>query len=295
MALQSMTGFARAEASSATDRWVWELRCVNGRGLDVRLRLPPGTESLEQAVRKAAARHIARGSLQIALQLERLGAGSVPTVNEEALDAVLAASERLRDRLGSPPPAAEQILAIKGVMELKEADEAPGQAAERERALLASLEEALAELKRTRGEEGSAIAQVLADQLTDMQGLTDKVRDDPSRTMEAIRERLAEHVASLRDGAAGLDLDRVHQEAAILAAKADLREELDRLDAHIAQARTLIDGDGPAGRKLEFLAQEFNRECNTICSKSNAVSVTTAGLEMKVIIDQFREQVQNLE
>lgn len=298
MTLQSMTGFARAQGradcGTASGEWIWELRSVNGKGLDMRLRLPPGFEGLEPEVRKRIAAHFARGNVQATLQFARDESQSVPVVNAIALEAILDAVEKLRARLGSPPPAAEAILTMRGVMEPGDETVAPEDAEQRDRALLSGLDEACAALAAQRRAEGKSAVAALCSHVDAIEALVSKIEADPSRTLAAIAERLKAHLAPLIDDPS-LDPQRLHQEAALLAMKADLSEEIDRLKAHVAAARELLAGDGPAGRKLDFLSQEFNRECNTICSKSNAASVTAAGLEMKALIDRFREQVQNVE
>ncbi|MCB1464230.1 MAG: YicC family protein [Nitratireductor sp.] len=301
MTFQSMTGFARSEGrveigqrGAVHGRWVWELRSVNSKGLDLRLRLPQGFEALEAECRRVMSASLTRGSIQASLRYDREATAEIPVVNREALEAVLRIVEELRDRLDSPPPAAEAILAVRGVVETGGADEDDKIIAERHRIVLAGLEKAMAELVAARSQEGGRIVQLLAGQVDSIAELTKAVEADPSRTPQAIRERIATQLAPLVD-AAELDPQRLHQEAAILATRADLREEIDRLNTHVQAARDLFAAGGPVGRRLDFLAQEFNRECNTICSKSNAASVTALGLEMKLVIDQFREQVQNLE
>jgi uncharacterized protein (TIGR00255 family) len=299
MTLQSMTGFARTQgavdAGVATGKWTWELRSVNSKGLDIRLRLPLGFESVENACRKAISETLARGNIQASLQFTRDGSEPVPTINRAALEAVLQNLESLRARLGGAPPSAESIFLIKGVLEYGEAEASEEDIAIRNAAIVAGLVEALKELKSARLSEGTAIRCLLENQLAAINKLVMIVQSDPSRTPETIRERLETQLAPLLEDCSAIDPQRLHQEAAILATRADLREEIDRLSAHIDAGRNLIASGGPVGRKLDFLAQEFNRECNTICSKSNAASVTAAGLEMKLVIDQFREQIQNLE
>jgi uncharacterized protein (TIGR00255 family) len=294
-----MTGFGRsqgrAECGTASGKWVWELRSVNSKGLEVRFRLPPGFDAAENECRRIIGTRIARGSVQASLQFERDQGSAVPTINEAALEAVIEAVARIGGRLGSPPPAAEAILQIRGVLETGEMLADPDATELRNRLVCAGLEAALEELCQARTAEGRAIAAVLGDHVSAIGRLVGAVEADPSRSPSAIRERLQGQLALILEDSSRIDPQRLHQEAAILATKADLREEIDRLNAHVAAARQLLAGSGPAGRKLDFLSQEFNRECNTICSKSNAASVTTLGLEMKVVIDQFREQVQNLE
>ncbi|MCY0094494.1 YicC/YloC family endoribonuclease [Hoeflea ulvae] len=295
MAIQSMTGFARHEGEAEGCRFVWELRSVNGKGLDVRLRLPQGFEALEQPVRKAAAAALTRGNLQVSLSVNAKGAAVEAVVNEAALEAVIGLVDKLALRIDARKPALDGILNIKGVLEFRDPELSDEMRAARDRAVLAGFMVALEALRSMRLSEGAALARVLGDQVDRIEVLTLAVESDPSRSPENIRARLAEQVASLMDTGAGLDRDRLHMEAALLATKADLREEIDRLKAHVEAARALLSGDSAAGRRLDFLAQEFNRETNTICSKSNAAAVTAIGLDLKVLIDQFREQVQNLE
>ncbi len=299
MGLQSMTGFGRsqgrADSGAASGAFVWELRSVNSKGLEIRFRFPTGFEMLETECRKLLGARLSRGNVQATLNFERETGGSIPVVNEAALNAVLGAIERIRARLGSPPPRAEAILQIKGILENGEDEISPKDIEARNLAVLAGLDAAATMLEQARSGEGKAVAAALLRQTDAIAGLVAGIEADPSRSADAIAVKLKNQLAQLMDSAASLDPQRLHQEAAILATKSDLREELDRLHAHVASARELIGGQGPAGRKLDFLSQEFNRECNTICSKSNATAVTAMGLEMKVIIDQFREQVQNIE
>ncbi|AKI01157.1 TIGR00255 family protein [Hoeflea sp. IMCC20628] len=295
MAIQSMTGFARHEGEAEGCRFVWELRSVNGKGLDVRLRLPQGFEALEQPVRKATAAALTRGNLQVSLSISAKGAAVEAVVNEAALEAVIGLVDKLASRIDARKPALDGILNIKGVLEFRDPELSDETRLARDQAVLAGFMLALDALKAMRLSEGAALAKILGQQVDRIEALTLAVEADPSRSPEAIRARLAEQVASLMDTGAGLDRDRLYMEAALLATKSDLREEIDRLKAHVEAARALLSGDGGAGRRLDFLAQEFNRETNTICSKSNAAPVTAIGLDLKVLIDQFREQVQNLE
>lgn len=295
MAIQSMTGFARREGEAEGCRFVWELRSVNGKGLDVRLRLPQGFEALEQPVRRAVAAAMNRGNLQVTLTVNALGAGIEAVVNEAALEAVIALIDRLDERLDARKPALDGILNIRGVLEFRDPELSEEARERRDAEILAGFAAALGDLATMRLAEGAALKKILSEQIDRVEALTLAVEADPSRLPEAIRARLQEQVANLMNTGAGLDRDRLHMEAALLATKADLREEIDRLKAHVEAARALLSGEGAAGRRLDFLAQEFNRETNTICSKSNAASVTAIGLDLKVLIDQFREQVQNLE
>ena len=295
MPLQSMTGFARREGTSGRTRWAWELRSVNGKGLDVKLRLPAGIEHLEVEIRKTIGACFSRGNLQVNLSAAATEAGVEPVVNRRALDAVMSLREQLSGLIDPAPLRLDTLLAIRGIVDFREPEEQEGERAARDAELLAGLGLALADMVTMRETEGAALAEVLLDQIGAIETLTRQIEADPSRSLQAIGTRLASQVALLMDGAPALDRDRLYGEVALIAAKADIREEIDRLRTHVAAARDLLKKGGPVGRKLDFLSQEFNRESNTICSKSNAAAVTAAGIELKVVIDQFREQVQNLE
>jgi uncharacterized protein (TIGR00255 family) len=295
MSIKSMTGFARAEGAHDGAAWHWEVRSVNGRGLDLRLRLPTGSEQLEPRVREAVARHIARGSLTLTLVLERGGESALIRLNERALAQVLAAAERVRELTDATPPRIDGLIGIKGVLDIVEHEDDPEQAAARGEAMLKSLEGALVALVAARAAEGARLASTLQGQLDEIERLVGIVAASPARRREAIEERLKEQVRRLLDAGSGFDAGRLHQEAVLLATRADVEEELQRLASHISAARELLAENGAVGRKLDFLTQEFNREANTLCSKANDVEITRAGLALKTVIDQLREQVQNIE
>lgn len=290
-----MTGFARADGAGEGYRWTWELRSVNGKGLDIRLRLPPGFEHLEAGVREHIGAGLVRGNVQATLTTQsEAGAGHIK-INDAVLTEVIAAMRRIGDRIEVQPPTLDGILSIRGVMETVDAAADEESRAALSARILVDLDNALAALVVERVREGNAIAAVLESRLTEIERLTRAAEASPARTPEAIRTRLSEQIATLLESAPTLDPDRLHQEAVLLATRADIREELDRLDAHIAAARSLLKEDGAVGRRLDFLAQEFNREVNTLCSKSNDRGLTSIGLELKALVDQFREQIQNLE
>ncbi|MCX8999030.1 YicC family protein [Rhizobiaceae bacterium BDR2-2] len=295
MALRSMTGFARSEGESGRYRFAWELRAVNGKGLDLRLRLPPGLERLEAGLRRLAGAALARGNVQAGLTVGVAENRIEAVVNRDALDAVLALKAELGASVDPAPLRFDSLLGIRGLIDFREAEDEPEMLADRDAAMLDAFQAALDGLNGMREREGTALATVLAGQLDQIAALADRIEADPSRQPAEIVRRIAGQVAQLMEANSALDQERLHAEAALLATRADIREELDRLRAHCAAARELLAAGGPVGRKLDFLAQEFNRESNTICSKSNAVAVTSAGIELKVVIDQFREQVQNLE
>ncbi len=295
MAINSMTGFARVDGSADALTWHWELKSVNGKGFDMRCRLPPGHEALEPSCREIAARHVRRGNLQINLQINREVGASALRVNEEALSQVLSLASDLRNRLEAPPVTVEGILAVRGVLETGELAEADEVKEARHTAMLASFTEACESLAKMRNAEGKQLSDVIAGQLDTIESLSTEARDCPARTPEAIKARLAEQIARLMETGESLDPDRLHQEAMLIAAKSDIQEELDRLFAHVEAGRELLQSDQPVGRKFDFVAQEFNREANTLCSKSADQSLTRIGLDLKTVIDQLREQVQNIE
>ncbi|MES1990176.1 MAG: YicC/YloC family endoribonuclease [Pseudomonadota bacterium] len=295
MALISMTGFGRADGESGVNRWHWELRSVNGKGLDVRFRLPQGFEGMELRLREEMARHMKRGNVQAALTLDRARAASNLRVNEDALDVVIAAMKSLGERIELMPPRPEGVLALKGVLETADIEEEAEDQEGFEKLLIASFGEAAAALARARTDEGAKLETVLVAQVDTIERLTGEAASSPAAGVDALRARLKAQVAELLGASPALSEERLAQEAALLATKADVREEIDRLTAHVAQARELLAGSEPAGRRLDFLTQEFNREANTLCSKAADVALTRIGLELKAVIDQLREQIQNVE
>lgn len=295
MALTSMTGFARAAGAGRGYRWTWELRSVNGKGLDIRLRLPPSFEHLDQPARERLGKALQRGNLQVGLSLQRETAASALRVNEELLRQVMDLVRRVGSEIDAAPPTLDGLLSIRGILETVDAEDDPAVAEALAADLLVDLDTALVELVAARDREGAAIGAVLSARMDEIERLTAAAEASPARTVEAIKKKLADQVAALLDASPALDPDRLHQEAALLATRADIREELDRLTAHVAAARALLAEGGPVGRKLDFLAQEFNRETNTLCAKANDRSLTAIGLDLKAAVDQLREQVQNLE
>ncbi|MGE3064949.1 MAG: YicC/YloC family endoribonuclease [Hyphomicrobiaceae bacterium] len=295
MAINSMTGFARADGRHEALAWTWEVRSVNGRGLDVRVRVPPGYDALELRARELTAQRMARGSITLSLAVKRAETPAAIRINEAVLQQVLDAVDRLRARTEMAPPSAASLLAIKGVLETVEPDaEQPGSEA-RDRAIAQTLAEALEGTRTARAAEGGRLASVVSSQLDRIERLVAVIETAPARTPDAVQRRLREQIARLVDGGPVLDETRLYQEAVLIAARADVEEELKRLRAHVAAARDLLTAGEPVGRKLDFLAQEFNREANTLCSKSNDTDITRAGLDLKSVIDQMREQVQNIE
>jgi uncharacterized protein (TIGR00255 family) len=295
MALSSMTGFARGHGVSGAYSWAWELKSVNAKGLDLRLRLPPGWDAVEGPARASAAQVLARGTVYGTLTAERQGVAPVVRVNEPVLNAVLAALKGLAGRVEAAEPRLDGILSLKGVIEVIDEDEREDDRRAAEAAVIAGFQHTLAELAAMRRREGEALAQILTQRVSEIAALAARAEIAPGRKAEAIKARIAEQVATLLDASNRFDPDRLHQEAILIASKADIREELDRLASHVAQVGKLIADGGAIGRRLDFLAQELNREANTLCSKSNDVELTNVGLELKSVVEQFREQVQNLE
>ncbi|MDX2258540.1 MAG: YicC/YloC family endoribonuclease [Hyphomicrobiaceae bacterium] len=296
MTLSSMTGFARAEGRDAQGAWFWELRSVNGRGLDIRTRLPPGYDSIEPAVREAIQRSFTRGSITVGLTIEATGPAASARINAAVLDAVIAASEALRARVGGEPASVSALLGVRGVIEIVEdARAGPEVVSGRQPHLLSSLAAAIDGLAAARREEGRRLVRILGNLVGTIETLAGRVEASPARSVDAVRARLAQQVQRLLAEATSLDAQRLHQEAVMIATRADVEEELKRIGSHIAAARDILASPGPAGRKLDFLAQEFNREVNTLCSKSVDEGITEAGIAMKVAVDQLREQVQNIE
>jgi len=295
MALSSMTGFARADGAHDSYRWAWELKSVNAKGLEIRLRLPPGWDAVEVPVRARAAEVLTRGTVYATLTASREGAAPVVRVNEPVLAAVLSALRDVAGRIDAEPASLDGILGFKGVIEVIDAVESEDERRAAEAAFVAGFAQAAGSLAEMRRHEGAALGAVLVQRLDEITALTARAEAAPGRKPEAIRERLREQIASLLDSSDRFDADRLHQEGILIAAKVDVREELDRLAAHVAQGRRLLSQGGAVGRRLDFLAQELNREANTLCSKSNDVELTNIGLELKSVVEQFREQVQNLE
>jgi uncharacterized protein (TIGR00255 family) len=295
MPLKSMTGFARSQGALGAANWQWEVRSVNGKSLDVRLRLPPGCEALDVPARELTAKRLGRGSVTLNLTLARQGTGTVVRLNEATLLQVNAAVQRAAELVQATPPSLDGILALRGVLEVVEAEEPEGEQAQRNAAILASLAAALDAMVVDRGREGERLGKTFAAQIDEIESHTLSAERSPQRTPEKIAARLREQVDRLFAAGGQLDSQRLHQEAMLMAVKADVEEEVQRLKSHIQEARSLLGVSEPVGRKLDFLTQEFMREANTLCSKAIDIDVTRTGLALKAVIDQLREQVQNIE
>ncbi|WP_292132544.1 YicC/YloC family endoribonuclease [Brevundimonas sp.] len=291
--ISGMTGFGRADG--AADGWTWsvEARSVNGRNLEVRYRGPNGFDELERLAKAAAQSRFARGQVTLGLQARRARAADVAVVvNEPLLARYLSLANQLAEE-GATPPSADGLLALRGVIEAPEEEDDAETHAAVQAEMAQTIEAALDALKTSRLGEGAQLQPVLQDFVARIEALVAQAEAEAEGQVEAIRERFTRRISELAPDAPGLE-DRIFLEAAALASKADVREELDRLTAHVAAARQLL-GQPPAGRKLDFLMQEFMREANTLCSKSATTALTALGLELKAVIEQLREQVQNVE
>lgn len=296
MAISSMTGFARTEGQAAGCSWTWEVRSVNGKGLEVRSRLPAGFEALEPRVREHVAATLKRGNVGANLTVTWIERPAGVRVNTEALHQIVALLPDIQRRLpGCRPPSPDGLLGLRGIIEIVDEQPTEETRAALDEAILDGLDRALGSLAAMRREEGGRMAAVLDGHLGRIAGLCREAEGLAAAQPAAIMARLVEQVGALVDTIPALPEDRLVQEVALLATKADLREELDRLKAHHEAARELVAADGPVGRKLEFLCQEFNREANTLCAKSADVQLTRVGIDIKATIDQLREQVQNIE
>ncbi|MFL5239687.1 MAG: YicC/YloC family endoribonuclease [Rhizomicrobium sp.] len=295
MSLISMTGFAETHGAHRSMRWRWEVKSVNGRGLDLRMRMPPGFDSIESAARMLAAARFRRGNIQAVLALEPADGARGLKVDTDALASAVRLAKQIAQETGLPPARVDGLLALKGVVvqdEVSALDSA--ERAARDAALLESLAAAFDALKRARRAEGARLARAMSDMSAEIELLTEQASSVAASQPAAMRDRLTAQMKDLLENAQ-ISEERMAQEAALLATRADVREELDRLRAHVQEARDLLQSGDAVGRKLDFLAQEFNREANTLCSKSADIALTRAGLALKHAIDQFREQAQNVE
>jgi len=292
--ISSMTGFARIEGAHDNIRWVWELKCVNGRGLEIRNRLPQGFDSLEAELRKLARAKLSRGSMNVSLVMQAESSEPRYSLNVPALVAAIDAIEVIGKRVECDPPRPEGILALRGVMQPIEENKSEADREPLITALLTSFKQGVDLLAGARATEGETLAAILGEQFDEIERLTRDAAASAAAAPEVLRAKITAQIEELMSGTS-LPEERLAQEVAILALKADVREELDRLVSHIEAGRALLKPNGPAGRQLDFLTQEFNREANTLCSKASDMTLKRIGLELKKVIDQLREQVQNIE
>lgn len=295
--IRSMTGFASATGTLSPHSWTWELRAVNGKGLDLRLRVPDWVDGLEIGLRKKLGAAVARGNVTLSLRLARDDASGALQINPAQLTAVLDAMAVIESRamdagISLAPSKSSDIVALRSVLEQSSTED---DAAPLAKALLSEAEALIADFNAMRDSEGAALQTVLRDQLDQIAELTAESAQLTKARTAAMTETLQRNLAKVVDNTDGVDVDRVAQELALIAVKSDVTEEIDRLSAHVEAARDLLEQGGPVGRKLDFLMQEFNREANTLCAKAQNTDLTRCGLALKAVIDQMREQVQNVE
>lgn len=293
MGVTSMTGFARAEGDESGVSWVWEVKSVNGRALDLRLRLASGFDVLEPRLRAELAQRFRRGNFSGNLAVIRTTALPL-RVNREALVQLVALMNGLKDEIDAAPPRLDGLLAVRGIVETVE-DEPEPVLEERRLAILSGWATALDRLAAARAQEGTRLAALMQRQMAEMAALVDAIGASAAATPGAIRERLRASLESLSGLMPAIPEERIAQELALLVTRSDIREEIERLHAHIEQAAELVQQDEPVGRRLDFLCQELNREANTLCAKSADIELTRLGMSLKAVIEQFREQVQNIE
>ena len=296
MPLNSMTGFARSDGYDDTVSWVWEAKSVNGRGLDIRSRLPGGMDQVDAQARARITSRFSRGSINLNLQTQRKSGEAEYAINRQLLEQLMDVAAEYADRPGVEAARIDGLFSVRGVVEAREQEnEDKSVTEERFEKMLLDLDVVLLSLEVSRQEEGARIGGVLNKQIDEIEKLSKAARVSAAAQPDAIRARLADQVAEILDAGLEADPDRIIQEAAVLAVKSDIREEIDRLDAHISAAKDLLEQGGVVGRRLDFLAQEFNREANTLCSKAPDNELTQIGLDLKTVIDRLREQVQNIE
>ncbi len=295
MAIASMTGFAREAGVTGPYQWAWEIKTVNGRGLEVRVRSPSGFEAMAEEARSQILKALTRGQGQLNLSVSKASTAAAVRVNREVLQSLLDALAGLDLPASVKPASLDGLLNVRGVVEVEDEAVDPGRDSDLATDLRGGIGRLIEALKAARLGEGQALARALSGQLDTIARLVDEAEANPARQPEAIRARLEAQIAQILEGKSGLEPGRLHQEAVLIAARADIREELDRLRAHNQSARELLQQGGPVGRRLDFLAQEFGREANTLCSKANDVSVSRIGLDLKAAVEQFREQIQNVE
>ncbi|WP_417460804.1 YicC/YloC family endoribonuclease [Kordiimonas sp.] len=295
MPLSSMTGFARSAGEGAGFRWNWEIKSVNNKGLEVRCKMPTFLDGFDLQIKRIAGAAVSRGSVFINLNVTRDGDEAVFEINEERLKALIDVAAQYGGHGGVAQASIDGLLAIKGVADLSVRETSEDEREQLEGLLTRDLAGLLADLKRARNDEGVRMGEVLTTQLKDIQALSEQARSVAGDRVEAMQNRFLAQLAKLQNTDKPVSEERLAQEIAMMAVKTDVQEELDRLDSHVVEAKKLLDSDKPVGRRLDFLCQEFNREANTLCSKSGDSALTKIGLDLKALIDQFREQIQNIE
>jgi uncharacterized protein (TIGR00255 family) len=295
MTLSSMTGFSRVQGQSLRAQWAWELKTVNAKGYDLRLRLPSGLEGVEAELRRMVGAVIIRGTVHAGFELTRQTSASEIRINEILLKQLAQTLGKAAKNAGLEPPSMDALLSIRGVVETSEQPENEEEQSELVNSILASLETAVVSLCASRQNEGAVLLAILSERIDSIAALVEQAESLPSRQPEAVKQRLSKQISELLETTDTFDPLRLHQEAMLLAVKADIREELDRLKAHCQQAKELLMRGGAIGRRLDFLSQELSRETNTLCAKSGDNALTTIGIDLKTLVEQFREQVQNVE
>lgn len=296
MTINSMTGYARQSGESSGLSWIWEAKSVNGRGLELRTRLPNGFDQLDLPVRDAAQKHFRRGNITLSLTLTFKAEQGPLQINRALLDQLIVLSGELRQRYPDlAPTRLDGLLGLRGVLESFETLPLNNDDAEINHLLLAGCDAVMVSLSAMRADEGKRLGAILTGLLDDIAFLVTDAVNSAALDPAQVRAKLKAQVATLLEAGAGLSEERLAQEVALIIGKADVREELDRLSAHLIAARKMLSAPEPVGRKLDFLCQEFNREANTLCSKANDIGLTRIGLALKAAIEQFREQVQNIE
>ena len=295
MNLSSMTGFGRAQGQFENYNWIWEIKSVNGKGIDIRMRIPSGLDAIDQHIKSSLRKSISRGSVNVSLQLQKDSSEAQVNVNEQALEKLIVVAKAAANKYDLPMPSIDSLLSIRDIVEISEHDDDDKTIKDRDIALKSSFLEAIQSFIKSRQEEGAATYKMLIDILDEIERLLKEGEEIAAKQPHALKEKFEEKVSNLFSNNQGIDQDRMAQEVVILATKADVKEETDRLNAHIISARKLLNEEGPVGRKMEFLVQELNRETNTLCSKSSSITLTNIGLSLKTAIDQFREQVLNVE
>ncbi len=290
-----MTGFARIVGADDSYNWVWELRSINSRSLDIRLRLPSGMDNIETGIRNTITECLNRGNISVSLTLQKPPNRQEILINSDVLNQILDISKNISESHNVSPPSVDGLLAIRGVLEVKEEEENYQHRKNMEIAVLNSLTKALDQLIQSRYSEGERLAVSISRHLDEIDSFIKEASSVDEAQPAMIVKRMREQINSLANELPALTEERLAQEAAILAVKGDIREELDRLSAHVEGARELMEGGSPVGRKLDFLCQEFNREANTVCSKSSDLKLTRVGLQLKAAIERLREQIQNIE
>ncbi|ODT99671.1 MAG: YicC family protein [Rhodospirillales bacterium SCN 65-16] len=297
--IASMTGYSRAQGSDDRRRWVWEARSVNGRNLEIRCRVPQGFERLENPARTAVGGHVKRGNVSLTLTIASERQSKPLSINRTLLAELGALVEEVRRTTGAAAPSADGLLRVRGVVEEEEdSAESEEALAKLDRALQSTLDDALKSLVAARAAEGKALTGVIEGHVAEIESLCVRAAERAQAQMGTVRQRFLGQLAEVLEHVPALSEERFAQEVALLVGKADVREELDRLTAHIAQARSLLADarpDNPVGRKFDFLCQEFNREANTLCSKSADIELTRIGIDLKGAVERMREQVQNVE